>query len=146
MITLVSINNNSMEREHQLIPGDQLWKRHLYRIIYRSDTKLGKLFDIILLILILVSTSIIMMESIPKLDKRFHYTFIILEWIISIFFFRRILFTDRRGEKQKLLYLQLFRNHRFFRTCTVLPELPVSGNEIFPDFQNAQNAEGIPGF
>ncbi|WP_346984644.1 ion transporter [Chryseobacterium sp. POE27] len=75
-----------MEREHNLVPEDAWWKRYLYRIIYRSDTKLGKLFDIILLSLILISTAIIMMESIPRLDKRFHYTFIILEWIISIFF------------------------------------------------------------
>lgn len=75
-----------MEREHDLIPEDKLWKRFLYRIIYRSDTRLGKLFDIILLSLILISTFIIMMESVPKLDKKFHYTFIILEWIISLFF------------------------------------------------------------
>ncbi|MDR3023299.1 ion transporter [Chryseobacterium sp.] len=75
-----------MEREHNLVPEDKLWKRFLYRIIYRSDTKLGKLFDIILLSLILASTAIIMMESVPKLDKRFHYTFLILEWVISIFF------------------------------------------------------------
>ncbi|MDR2238471.1 MAG: ion transporter [Chryseobacterium sp.] len=75
-----------MEREHNLVPEDKLWKRFLYRVIYRSDTRLGKLFDIILLSLILVSTAIIMMESVPKLDKRFHYTFLILEWIISLFF------------------------------------------------------------
>ncbi|MBB6329358.1 voltage-gated potassium channel [Chryseobacterium sediminis] len=75
-----------MEREHNLVPEDNLWKRFLYRIIYRSDTRLGKLFDIILLSLILASTAIIMMESVPKLDKRFHYTFLILEWVISIFF------------------------------------------------------------
>ncbi|WP_347216962.1 ion transporter [Chryseobacterium sp.] len=75
-----------MEREHNLVPEDSLWKRYLYRIIYRSDTRLGKLFDIILLSLILVSTAIIMMESVPQLDKRFHYTFLVLEWIISIFF------------------------------------------------------------
>lgn len=75
-----------MEREHNLIPEDILWKRFLYRIIYRSDTRLGKLFDIVLLSLILISTAIIMMESVPQLDKKFHYTFLILEWIISLFF------------------------------------------------------------
>ncbi|SHM32427.1 ion transporter [Chryseobacterium polytrichastri] len=75
-----------MEREHNLIPEDKLWKRFVYRIIYRSDTKLGKLFDIILLSLILVSTFIIMLESVPKLDRKYHYTFIILEWVISLFF------------------------------------------------------------
>lgn len=75
-----------MEREHYYEPEDKLWKRFLYRIIYRSDTRLGKLFDIILLALILVSTAIIMMESIPMLDKKFHIYFIILEWIISLLF------------------------------------------------------------
>lgn len=75
-----------MEREHHYEPEDKLWKRFLYRIIYRSDTRLGKLFDIILLALILVSTAIIMMESIPMLDKKFHIYFIILEWIISLLF------------------------------------------------------------
>ncbi|MCD0477407.1 ion transporter [Chryseobacterium sp. LC2016-29] len=75
-----------MEREHNLIPGDKLWKRFLYRIIYRADTKLGKLFDITLLSLILVSTFIIMMESVPKLDKKYHVYFIISEWIISVIF------------------------------------------------------------
>ncbi|AZB30081.1 ion transporter [Chryseobacterium balustinum] len=75
-----------MEREHNLIPGDKLWKRFLYRIIYRADTKLGKLFDITLLSLILVSTFIIMMESVPKLDKKYHVYFIVSEWIISVIF------------------------------------------------------------
>jgi len=75
-----------MEKEHNLVPEDTLWKRFLYRVIYRSDTRLGKLFDIILLALILVSTLIIMMESVPKLDQRFHLTFIVFEWIISLFF------------------------------------------------------------
>ncbi|GAB0155931.1 ion transporter [Chryseobacterium sp. Alg-005] len=75
-----------MEREHNLISEDTLWKRFLYRVINRSDTRLGKLFDIVLLILILVSTLIVMMESVPILDKRFHFTFLILEWIISLLF------------------------------------------------------------
>ena len=75
-----------MEREHNLVPGDKLWKRFLFRIIYRADTKLGKLFDITLLSLILVSTFIIMMESVPKLDKKYHVYFIISEWIISVIF------------------------------------------------------------
>lgn len=75
-----------MEREHNLIPGDKLWKRFLYRVIYRTDTRLGKLFDVVLLCLILISTSIIMMESVPKLDQKFHSYFIISEWVVSIFF------------------------------------------------------------
>ncbi|MXS70142.1 ion transporter [Chryseobacterium binzhouense] len=75
-----------MEREHDLAAGDKLWKKIWFRIIYRADTRMGKLFDVGLLILILLSTSIIMMESIPKLNKEFNLYFIIIEWIISIIF------------------------------------------------------------
>lgn len=75
-----------MEKEHNLVPGDKLWKRFLFRVIYRADTRLGKLFDVILLALILVSTFIILMESVPKIDKKFHIYFIISEWIISVIF------------------------------------------------------------
>lgn len=75
-----------MEKEHNLVPEDKLWKRFLYRVIYRTDTKLGKLFDVTLLSLIMVSTFIIMMESVPKLDKKFHIYFIIIESLISVIF------------------------------------------------------------
>ncbi|WP_419868250.1 ion transporter [Chryseobacterium sp. CT-SW4] len=75
-----------MEREHNLVPEDVLWKRFLYRVIYRADTKLGKLFDVILLSLILISTLIIMLESVPAYDKKLHLFFIVFEWIISMFF------------------------------------------------------------
>lgn len=85
-----SINPNHkdycVEQEHHLIPEKKKWKRKLYRIIYRSDTKMGKIFDIFLLILIFVSTIIVMLESVPSFDLRFHITFVVLEVVISIFF------------------------------------------------------------
>lgn len=76
----------TIEKEHDLIPERKKWKRQLYRIIYRSDTPLGRLFDIWLLILICVSTFIIMMESVPSFDLKFHTVFITLEIIISLLF------------------------------------------------------------
>lgn len=75
-----------MEREHNLIPERKKWKRRLYHIIYRSDTPLGKLFDIALLCCILLSTFAIMFESVPSYDKRLHIYFLIMEWILSIGF------------------------------------------------------------
>lgn len=75
-----------MEKEHNLISENKKWKRKIFRIIYRSDTRLGKLFDLILLGCILLSTFMIMMESIPNYDKKLHYYLISIEWIISLFF------------------------------------------------------------
>lgn len=75
-----------MEREHNFLPQRIKWKRQLYVIIFKSDTKLGKLFDIFLLILILISTFIVMMESVQKFDAKFHHLFLVLEIMITTIF------------------------------------------------------------
>lgn len=75
-----------MEREHNFLPERTKWKRQLFRIIFKSDTKMGRLFDLLLLVLILVSTFIVMMESVQIFDAKFHNAFVILEIIITAFF------------------------------------------------------------
>uniref|UniRef100_UPI0039A74841 ion transporter n=1 Tax=Ornithobacterium rhinotracheale TaxID=28251 RepID=UPI0039A74841 len=72
-------------REHNLIP-ERGWKWDVFRIIYYSDTPLGKLFDITLLILIIISTITVVLESINSLNSKYHELFFTIEWIISILF------------------------------------------------------------
>ena len=62
------------------------WKSKLHEIIYEADTTKGKLFDIILLILILLSIALVMLESVPSIDAQYHKLFYIGEWIITVFF------------------------------------------------------------
>src|SRR5690554_7695464 len=47
---------------------------------------MGKLFDIVLLILILLSVIVVMLESVKEFDEKYHQIFSIIEWIITIFF------------------------------------------------------------
>ncbi|OWK97269.1 ion transporter [Kaistella haifensis DSM 19056] len=75
-----------MEKEHNYIPEEAKWKRLVFNIIFKSDTKLGLLFDLILLVLIVLSTIIVMMESVSIFDAKLHSLFIFLEIIITIFF------------------------------------------------------------
>ncbi len=75
-----------MEREHNFMPERVRWKRKLFRIIFKSDTKLGKLFDIFLLILIVLSTFIVMMESVRIFDAKLHNVFVIVEIVITAVF------------------------------------------------------------
>lgn len=75
-----------MEREHNFLPERTRWKKKIFRIIFKSDTKLGKLFDIFLLVLILLSTFIVMMESVRVFDVKLHKIFVIFEVVITIFF------------------------------------------------------------
>jgi len=58
----------------------------MHEVIYEADTPSGRLFDIILLILILASIILVMLESVSSLDDKYHDIFYTGEWIITIFF------------------------------------------------------------
>jgi voltage-gated potassium channel len=62
------------------------WRAKLHEIIYEADTPIGKAFDVILLLLILLSVIIVMLESVGPIDAKYHSALYILEWIITIFF------------------------------------------------------------
>ncbi len=62
------------------------WKRNLHIIIYGTHTPAGKLFDILLLILILYSIIIVMLESVPRIDEKYHEFLNISEWVVTILF------------------------------------------------------------
>ncbi|QAA83134.1 ion transporter [Aequorivita sp. H23M31] len=47
---------------------------------------MGKLFDIVLLILILVSVLIVMLESVTAINSKYHQYFLVIEWVITILF------------------------------------------------------------
>lgn len=58
----------------------------IYKIIFHSDTPAGKLFDITLFALIIVSTLMIMLDSIQYYHFRYGVLFLSIEWIISVIF------------------------------------------------------------
>lgn len=62
------------------------WKRKLHVIIYGTHTPAGKLFDILLLVLILYSVIIVMLESVPRFDSKYHEFLNISEWVVTILF------------------------------------------------------------
>ncbi|KAA3622036.1 MAG: ion transporter [Flavobacterium sp.] len=62
------------------------WRRNLHDIIYEADTPLGKLFDVVLLILILLSVLFVMIESVAGLPEYVYDWLYVGEWVITIFF------------------------------------------------------------
>lgn len=63
-----------------------LTKQKLYEIIFEADTPTGKHFDVSLLIVILISVLLVMLESVPAINSKYHDVLKILEWIITIIF------------------------------------------------------------
>ena len=61
-------------------------KSKLYEIIFEADTKAGKWFDIILIVLILLSIIIVMMESDSRILSHAGSWITLIEWGVTILF------------------------------------------------------------
>lgn len=55
-------------------------------IIHGVNTPGGKLFDIVLLFIILLSVMLVLLETVENIDQKFHEILIIAEWVITVFF------------------------------------------------------------
>ncbi len=62
------------------------WKEKLHEIIYEADTPAGKLFDIILLLLIITSIILVMLESVEEFAAKYIDFLNAAEWVITILF------------------------------------------------------------
>ena len=62
------------------------FQKKVHVIIYGTNTFAGKLFDLVLLGIILLSVILVMLESVKKLDNKYHDLLYYSEWIITVFF------------------------------------------------------------
>ena len=62
------------------------WKKQLHEVIYEADTTAGKAFDVVLLIVIVISIIIVMLESVKSINAEYFELFYTIEWIITIIF------------------------------------------------------------
>ncbi len=62
------------------------WRDELHEIIFGTDTPAGKLFDVILLWVILASVLVVMLETVDAVAKPRQMFFFVVEWGFTIFF------------------------------------------------------------
>jgi voltage-gated potassium channel len=76
-----------------------VFRQKTHIIIYGTNTRAGRLFDLILLGIILLSVVLVMMETVEEFDLKYHAQLVFLEWVITIFFtieyILRIISTDK---------------------------------------------------
>ena len=65
---------------------EKSWRDILHDIVYEADTPMGKVFDVTLLILIVLSIIFVMMESVKGLPPAIYKFLYYGEWIVTIFF------------------------------------------------------------
>ncbi len=62
------------------------WQRAIHEVIFEAETPAGKRFDLILIICIALSVTIVMLDSVASIRERFESLFHGLEWIFTILF------------------------------------------------------------
>ena len=62
------------------------WRHKLHTVIYESNTVAGKVFDVSLLMLILLSIIVVMLDSVERFNQRYSGLFYTLEWTFTILF------------------------------------------------------------
>ncbi|MBF56130.1 ion transporter [Halomonas sp. FeN2] len=67
-------------------PGAEGLRTRLFHIIFESDTPGAKAFDIALIVAILMSVTVIMLDSIKSYDERYGEVFFYLEWTFTLLF------------------------------------------------------------
>ena len=67
-------------------PATGSLKIKLHKVIFESDTEAGKIFDVTLLLLIVLSVCVVVLETIPAVNARYLQLFRTIEWIFTIIF------------------------------------------------------------
>ena len=61
-------------------------RNKLYIIIFGTDTRAGKSFDVVLLWMIILSVTVVILESVSALRESYHPVFVSAEWFFTVAF------------------------------------------------------------
>ncbi|MGI4780042.1 MAG: ion transporter [Janthinobacterium lividum] len=64
----------------------QGWRLRLYAVIFESETRAGRIFDLSLIAVILFSVMVVVFDSVPWIHARWGATFGLLEWAFTVVF------------------------------------------------------------
>jgi voltage-gated potassium channel len=94
-----------MEEEKKI---KRSWRYYWYDVVFHSSTPKGRLFDLVLLILILLSVLVVMLDSVPSISEKYKLDLIRLEWFFTILFsveyILRIVISKKPGVYIKSFY------------------------------------------
>ena len=116
--------------ESETDPGWPRWKMRLHEVIFEADTPGGKLFDVVLLVLILLSVLVVLLESVQVVADRYARELRIAEWVFTALFtveyVLRVLSVRRKSR-----YIM-----SFFGIVDLLAVLPTYFSLLIPGYQS----------
>ncbi len=67
-------------------PGHKKFKKRVHEALFETSTTIGRIFDYILLGLIILSIIIVIFETVPSIQIKYRSVLIFLEWMLTIVF------------------------------------------------------------
>lgn len=75
-----------LDRHQDEEAGGSAWQQALFRIVYRDDTRAGRIFDLVLIVAILFSVAVIMLDTVEDYSRTYATLFHVAEWTITVLF------------------------------------------------------------
>ncbi|MFA6290773.1 MAG: ion transporter [Victivallales bacterium] len=76
----------SIDQDNRFGAPEGGWRLRAYVIIFESDTRAGRIFDLVLISLIMLSVAVVMLDSIEAVRTRCGRLFNVLEWFFTAIF------------------------------------------------------------
>jgi voltage-gated potassium channel len=105
------------------------WKKRLYDIVFKTDTRAGKLFDVVLVISIILSIIVVMLDSIATIHQEHGKILLTAEWFFTILFTIEYLFRIYISKKKFKYILS------FYGIIDLLAILPTYISLFFAGYQ-----------
>jgi voltage-gated potassium channel len=87
---------------------DAGWRLRMYTIIFEADTRLGRLFDLTLIWVILASVTVVMLDSIAPVHEKYASILLALEWgftlVFTVEYIARLICVRRPGRYARSFY------------------------------------------
>ena len=113
------------------------WRSKLFKVVFESDTRAGRLFDIVLLGLILISLLVVMLQSMPEYQAKYGNYLYITEWILTI------LFTIEYILRCISVKLPFKYTGSFYGVVDIISILPTYVSILFPQSQYLLAVRGL---
>ena len=102
-------------------------RRRLFEIVFHADDPVGKAFDVVLIVAILVSVLVVMLESVGEIQVQYPQELFVIEWFFTLLF-----------TAEYILRLAVLRNpfryaRSFFGVVDLLSILPTYITLLYPE-------------
>jgi voltage-gated potassium channel len=72
--------------DHEFGKPESGLRRRIHEVVFESDTRAGRAFDVVVITAILVSVAVVIADSVPALSSRWRLQFTIAEWFFTLLF------------------------------------------------------------